>query len=160
MARQVSQIEFKPAEAGAVIEAMARIETAGDGWMNLFPGVPEDQAPVPATGLNAILGPKNPGAVMATWAPPTRGRRGLQAGSVGILHSAGRFAARQLAAIGVPVPEGWPIRQDNPRRGLITQVPIGTPVADVLQWMIAASTALFAFDMTGSWRADFYLPAA
>ena len=107
MARPVQRVEFQPAEPGEVLVAMDSITKAGDGWINLLPGVDSDEAPPRPTGLSAVLAPRIPGAVMGTWAPQSPTRRGMQGATVGLLHPAGRFAARQLASLGAPVPEGW-----------------------------------------------------
>ena len=158
MARPVNKIEFRPTEPADVLAAMATIADARDGWINLLPGVDPDDVPPRPTGLSAVLAPRTPGAVMATWAPQTMTRRGLQGATVGLLHPAGRFAARQLASLGVPVPQGWMIRQDNPRRGLIVIARVDAPNDEVLDWVIAAGEALATLASTGFWRADIYLP--
>jgi hypothetical protein len=160
MAREVRQIEFQPTDADTVLDAMATITDAADGWINLLPGINEDDAPPKPTGLSAILAPRTPGTVMGTWAPQTQGRHGPQGANIGLLHTGGRFAARKLAELGTPLPQGWVVRQDNPRRGLIVIAAIDTPNDEVLQWTIAACTALCSLVTTGSWRADIYLPKA
>jgi hypothetical protein len=137
---------------------MAMIQEARDGWINFLPGVDEDAAPPPPSGLGAILAPRTPGAVMATWAPETQTRRGVQGATVGLLHPAGRFASRQLASLGVPLPEGWVVRQDNPRRGLIVMARLDAPYTEVLDWIVSAGTTLSMLPYTGSWRADVYFP--
>lgn len=139
---------------------MATITRAADGWVNLLPGIDEEQAPTAPTGLTALLAPRLAGVVMGTWAPPTTTRQGPQGATVGILHSAGRFAARQLTTLGAPVPQGWIVRQDNPRRGLIVVASAGSTDDEVLSWTIAATTALCAYSMTGDWCADIFWPRA
>lgn len=158
MARPVNRVEFRPTEPASVLEAMATIADAGDGWINLLPGVDSDEAPPRPTGLTAVLAPRTPGALMGTWAPQTMTRRGLLGATIGLLHPAGRFAARQLASLGVPIPEGWTIRQDNPRRGLIVNARVDTPHDEVLSWIVAAGMALSTLTPSGYWRADIYLP--
>jgi hypothetical protein len=158
MARPVQKLQFKPGEAEQVLDAMTTITRAADGWVNLLPGIDSDEAPPRPTGLTAILAPRTPGAVMGTWIPQKQGRRGLQGATVGLIHPAGRFAARQLASLGVPLPDGWIVRQDNQRRGLIVAVAADTPDREVLDWIIAAGTALCGLELSGEWRADIYLP--
>jgi hypothetical protein len=158
MARPVNKMEFRPEEPADVLAAMATIADAKDGWINLLPGVDPDDAPPRPTGLSAVLAPRTPGAVMATWAPQTVTRKGPQGATIGLLHPAGRFAARQLASLGVPVPDGWTIRQDNPRRGLIVIARVDAPQQEVLDWIIAAGAAVSTLASTGYWRADIYLP--
>ena len=151
-------MEFRPGQAEGVLQAMADITQAGDGWINLLPGIDEEDAPPRPTGLSAILAPRLGGAVMGTWTPQVQGRRGTEGASIGLMHPAGRFAARQLASLGAAVPEGWVIRQDHARRGLILQAPIGAAHLDIVNWIIAAATALNTLPTTGEWRADIYLP--
>ncbi len=158
MARSVHKVQFRPEESGEVLAAMATIREAGDGWINLLPGVDADEAPPRPTGLSAVLAPRIPGAVMGTWTPAKQTRRAILGATVGLIHPAGRFAARQLASLGAPLPDGWIVRQDNQRRGLIVVAPVDTPDSEVLEWIIAAGTALSGLELTGEWRADIYLP--
>lgn len=158
MRRQVERFEFSPTTAGGVLEAMTTISEAADGWINLLPGIDEDQEVSAPTGITALLAPRVPGALMGTWAPEVVTRRGRQGAKIGLLHTAGRFAARQLASLGLPLPDGWVVRQDNPRRGLIVLASLNAPNKEVLDWMIAAGTALCGLETSGMWRADVYLP--
>jgi hypothetical protein len=137
---------------------METITSAGDGWINLIPGIDADEAPPRPTGLTAVLAPRIPGAVMGTWTPQKLTRRAMIGATVGLIHPAGRFAARQLASLGAPVPSGWTLRQDNQRRGLIVVARLDAPNSDVLDWIIAAGTALCGLELSGEWRADIYLP--
>jgi hypothetical protein len=156
--RQVEHIEFQPGGADDVLGAMETINLAEDGWVNILPGIETDDAPPPSMGIGALFSQRARGVVMGTWAPPKKASRGQKVNSIGILHAAGRFASRQLREIGTPVPEGWFIRQDNPKRGLIVEPPAGTPVAEMLNWMVAVLTAFSTLELTGSWRADAFMP--
>jgi hypothetical protein len=156
--RPVQRIEFSPTGAGEVLLGMATIRNAADGWMNILPGIDPDDTPAQPTGLGAILAPKTAGVVMTTWAPPSSNRRGPEGATIGIMHSAGRFAARRLAELGVPVPAGWAVRQDHARRGLIVTAAVEASDAEMLDWMIAATTALCTLTLTGDWVAQIYLP--
>jgi hypothetical protein len=158
MAREVVRIEFQPGQVERVLEAMADITVAGDGWINLLPGIDEEDAPPQPTGLSALLAPRLGGAVMGTWTPQVQGKRGTEGASVGLMHPAGRFAARRLAGLGAPVPDGWLIRQDHARRGLILQASVGAAHSEIANWIVAAGTALNTLPTTGEWRADVYLP--
>lgn len=158
MARTVEKLQFRPGEADGILAAMATITQAGDGWINLLPGIDSDEAPPRPTGLTAILAPRTPGAVMGTWTPQKQTRHSMKGATVGLIHPAGRFAARQLISLGAPVPSGWVVRQDNQRRGLIVVAPVDAPDREVLDWIVAAGTALCGLVMSGEWRADIYLP--
>ena len=64
----------------------------------------------------------------------------------------------RLAEVGVALPEGWVVRQDHVRRGLVVRTPVQTREADVVSWCVRAGTALCRAEMTGRWQAVVYLP--
>jgi hypothetical protein len=161
VARTVEKVEFTPPAPAAVTEAMARLRHAGDGWINLLPGIEgdpigDDRAP----GLANLFGPRQPAVTMGTWMPPPRtGRRARSlAVTVGLLHPQGRPAVPLLAASGTPVPSGWQVRQDHRRRGLLVRVPPDAPDQLVVDWVTEAGTALCAEPTTGEWQAVVYGP--
>lgn len=153
--RPIEELEFVPPEVGEVLAAMAALDGAGDGWINVLPGVPEEEVEeAPRTAFTALFGAPQPPATMGTWVP---GRPG-QGPSVGISHPRGRSAARQLAELGVPVPEGWRVRQDHPRRGLVVVASPGVAHEVVLDWVLRATRALAVMPLTGRWQARVHLP--
>lgn len=162
--RAVEEVEFDPPRCEAVVDRMDRLAAAGEGWINLLPGVPREEAEQHSPGvLSGLLGPAQAPVSMCTWVPAPapgarrRPRRG-DAETVGIMHARGRLAAGQLASLGVPVPAGWTVRQDHARRGLIVVPERGAPHARVLEWTLAAGAALAAVPLTGRWKARVYLP--
>jgi hypothetical protein len=74
------------------------------------------------------------------------------------MHPTGSKAVARLAEAGVSVPEGWVVRQDHARRGLLFQTAPDTDPADIVTWCVQAGTALCLVDMTGQWQAVVYLP--
>lgn len=52
------------------------------------------------------------------------------------------------------VPNGWVLKQDHNRRGLVFDLPKGALVEDILDFMLAASTALSGVLITDRWIAD------
>ncbi len=157
--RSVEELEFRPPTTAAVLDWMRALSEAHDGWMNLLPGVPEDEVEPPSRGVfSALFGTAQPPVSMCTWMPAGGGRGGTGVQSVGILHPRGRRAAPQLAELGVPVPSGWRVRQDHSRRGLIVHPPAGASTPEVLDWMLRAGTALAVAPLTGTWQARVFLP--
>lgn len=153
--RAVEELELVPPGVEPVLARMEELSDAGDGWINLLPGVPEEEVQEPPRSVfTALFGSAQPPVTMCTW---VAGRRG-EAPTVGISHPRGRFAARQLAALGVPVPDRWRVRQDHGRRGLVVRPPVDVPHADVLEWMLRAGAALAMMPLTGSWLARVHLP--
>lgn len=158
MARQVEEFEFTPSATETVVEWMGYLAEMHDGWVNLLPGVPEEEVDEPPrTAFTALFGTAEPPVSMCTWMPARQGHD-RDGATVGIVHPKGRHAASQLSEAGVPVPPGWRVGQDHPRRGLIVRPPAGEPHARVLDWVLRAGTALAAVPLTGTWKATVYLP--
>lgn len=158
--RETLTVEFTPPDYERVAGELDRLREAGNGWINLLPGVPEGAVDVdPPTGLFAFFGNRQLPVTMATVMPARAERRDNEGMSVGIMHPTGPKAVGRLAEAGVTVPDGWVVRQDHARRGLVLGTsPHATP-ADVVAWCVEAGTALCMADMTGEWRAVVYLPS-
>ncbi len=61
--------------------------------------------------------------------------------------------AWKLRDLGLPLPQGWRVTQDHPRRGLVALVPAQVPAADVVDWLLAAAAAVCTVPTTGRWTA-------
>lgn len=160
MSRRVEQVEFAADDPTPVAERMVLLAASRDGWINLLPGVPAElveEQPRPSA-LSGLFGSTALPVTMVTWMPPGKTRRRPPESTIGLLHDRGRFAARQLAQLGVDLPAGWRVRQDHPRRGLVVAVPAPAPPADVVRWMLRAAEAMASVPLTGRWQARIYLP--
>lgn len=148
-------IEFAEDDRAAVVRRMAKLADAGAGWINFSPGLNVEEPPAPRSGMGMLLAARGPLVPMATWAPP----QGREPETAGIEHGQGPKVVRMLAERGVPVPEGWRVAQDHPRRGLVVvPVPgVGDEALDVvLDWLLRASAALCPLPRSGNWRAYCY----
>ena len=57
-------------EAGLALEAMTAMATAGRGWINVNPEIPDD-VDVPTTpGVLAVFSKRGPAVPLGTWTPP------------------------------------------------------------------------------------------
>ncbi len=138
---------------------LASLRDAGDGWINLLPGIVEGTVEVdPPTGLFAFFGTRQAPVTMATVMPARQEHRQAEGMSVGLMHPTGGHAIARLAEAGVTVPTGWVVRQDHMRRGLVLRTTPDAAPADIVGWCVRASTALCMADMTGQWQAMVYLP--
>ncbi len=152
-------MEFTPPDVSGVAGALANLRAAGSGWINLLPGIDEGAVDVQQpTGLFAFFGNRTPPVTMATVMPAKVDRRDGEGMTVGLMHPTGTKAVARLAEVGVAVPEGWVVRQDHVRRGLVLRTPVGAAEAEVIEWCVRAGTALCRAEMTGRWRAVVYLP--
>ncbi len=125
--RETRTIEFWPPEVAGVADSLTTLREAGSGWINLLPGIDEEAAePEPPPGLFAFFGNRAAPVSMATVMPAKKERRDSEGVTVGLMHPTGAKAVARLAEAGVPLPEGWVVRQDHaatrpaaahPRRG-------------------------------------------
>ena len=151
------QLEVFGSAPGPVLDRMAALAAAHRGWVNLQP-VPVDEDAVPPD-RPAFLSAMGPALPLCTWSPgEARGRR-VDAASIGIQHRAGSKAAAFLAEVGHPVPPGWRITQDHPRRGMVVEPPADAALDDVLAWLLDAGEALSIVPVTGRWTVTVFDPA-
>ena len=73
--------------------------------------------------------------------------------TVGLQHASGPRVAWRLRDLGLPVPEGWRVTQDHPRRGLVAEVPPDADNRAVVDWLLRAATAVCQVESTGRWEA-------
>jgi len=157
--RRQKTIGFTPPEVTAVAGELAALRVAGGGWINLLPGIDEEASDVhPRAGLFAFFGNNAAPVTMTTLMPPKKDRSETEGVTVGLMHPTGGKAVARMAEAGVPVPDGWMVRQDHARRGLLLRTPVAVSELDVIAWSVRAGTALCRAEMTGRWRAVVYLP--
>ena len=157
--RRTQTIEFTPPELAGAGDALRMLRDACSGWVNLMPGIDEEATDVhPRAGLFAFFGNQAAPVTMTTVMPPKKDRRDTEGLTVGIMHPTGGKAVARLAEAGVTLPDGWLVRQDHARRGLLVRTPVTVSEDDVIAWCVRAGTALCRAEMTGGWQAVVYLP--
>jgi hypothetical protein len=128
-------IEFRPDHPGPVLSHMAALTEAASGWINVRPIIEAEHQPPPGKRERS-------GSIGAT--------------RVGLQHAGGPRVVATLRDLGLPLPEGWRVVQDHPRRGLVAKLPSGADDGDVLDWLIRAAAALCTVPATGRWRAEIF----
>jgi hypothetical protein len=157
--RRNKTIEFTPPDNAAVAAELQALRAAGSGWVNLMPGIDEEASEIhPRAGLFAFFGNNAAPVTMTTVLPPKKDRSETEGVTVGIMHPTGGHAVARLAGAGVTLPEGWTVRQDHARRGLLVRTPVAAAEPDTIDWSVRAGAALCRAAMTGRWRAVVYLP--
>jgi hypothetical protein len=146
----VEELLFRVEDVQPVVDAMAELAD-GSGWLVLHAAVEDDDLP-PPPAFAGLFSAKGPDVPELSWVPGERGRR-PQPLAVGIRHGAGPKAKRTLAEQGHAVPDDWFVVQDNPRRGLVANVPDTAAHADVLDWLLKAAAILANAPLSGDWRA-------
>lgn len=154
---QPEVFEFEPASPGELLARMQRLSERHTGWINLEPEVYADDVPEPSRGLLSIFAPPAPPVPLGTWTPAPPPRRGrAQPATIGVQHPTGRRAKLPLLDAGHPVPAGWVVLADHPRRGLVVAVPPGVGHAEAAAWLVRAAALLSVIPVTGRWRAAVY----
>jgi hypothetical protein len=158
--RDVDRFEFTPPAFERVTGYLHHLTEAGEGWINLLPGVEldEDEQQTMPPGLFSLFSNRQPPVTMATLMPARPTRRAADGVTIGLMHPTGGKAVARLAEAGVAMPTGWLVRQDHPRRGLVVLTSHGTPEIESIDWALRAGTALCRQKMSGAWQAVVYLP--
>jgi hypothetical protein len=146
--------EFDALAPTAVVGCMRELATSRDGWVNLQPLVDEEDVPPTSVGVLGWISAKGPSVPEATWVPGEKKRNGAVApDSIGLQHGGGPRARVALAEAGTPIPAGWKILSDHPKRGLVVTLPEGTDPKAVVDWLITAARVLSPIDLPTRWVA-------
>ncbi|MGI9605941.1 MAG: hypothetical protein ACR2P0_07350 [Acidimicrobiales bacterium] len=127
---------------------------AGSRWCNLDLEVDEDQHSGDSV-LFGFLAARGPSSPFATVMSAERGKR-PRPPEIGVQHRAGPKSVAQLASAGVTVPEGWFVRQDHPRRGLVVEVGEDTSAPTLTSWVLEVMFALNRAETTGAFRFEIH----
>ena len=152
MTLQPELIDFEADLTEAVVAAMGALADGG-GWINLRPAVDPEHLP-PNGGKPRPLSAVGPLVPLCTWTPAQLGRRPTPP-LIGIQHSAGGKAKPFLGRLGLEIPQGWRVTQDESRRGLVVAVPPSTGADEILGWLLQAGAALCTLPFHG-WVAAVY----
>lgn len=143
---------FARDERGPVLAAMGELARAARGWINLQPAVQADDVPAPPSLIERIFSARGPAVPIGTWVPG----EGSQPASLGVQHGLGTKAEGRIVAAGIRGPATWRLRQDNPRRGLVVELPADESVETILGWLLEVLECVTDRKLTGQWRASIY----
>lgn len=134
--------------------ALAALDGVGDGrgWCNVSPVVEEEVADMKVNYFGLRL---NKGVTVASFVTVLPRRGVAQPSTLGVLHSRSRLGKERIATMlnGAP----FVITQDHNTRGLLLEVPVGTPSSQVLTAMCSLTEALCDYDFTGRWTMSQFL---
>lgn len=155
MAVDHTSVLFTGDDTSEVLSCMEDLAARSDGkgWLNLQPWVDQEDQPPPSP-LGRMFSARDPEVPLATWVPRHRRGRSDVAATIGISHPTGRFGVRRLADGGVQLPQGWVVRQDHTRRGIVFELPDGARAVDVLTFLMAAIEVLSGVHVDDRWIAD------
>jgi hypothetical protein len=148
------EFEFVDHDDAGLLARMAEVKASGSGWINVEPIIDEEYEP-PEPGPFAFLGGSTHKVPTITWVPGKRASDGtVKPTTVGLQHASGPRVAWRLRDLGEPLPEGWKVTQDHPRRGLVAAVPVDADDQAVIDWLLRAASLVCTVQSTGRWRAS------
>jgi hypothetical protein len=151
-------IDFTLDDPSPLLERVRDLADRRNGWVNVQPVPPDDDIATRRgkAGVFALLAGRGPELPVATWVPGELTRKGLTPDSVGLQHAGGPKARFRLADEGVPIPDGWRLLADHPRRGLVLELPEGTSADQAIEWLLRAAVALAPDELPRRWVALVY----
>jgi hypothetical protein len=154
------ELGFTVPDDPELLRTMGELATAGAGWINLEPVIEEEHEP-PQPGPFAFLGGSTHKVPTVTWLPGRHLPNGTtKPTTIGLEHASGPRVARRLHDLGCPLPDGWRITQDHPRRGLVAVVPPDSDHRAVADWLLRAATLVCTVPSTGRWIASVHTGSA
>ncbi len=158
--REKETFEFTPPDVDRLVGFLTVLTAAGAGWINLMPGVrvEEDQRASVNAGVFALFGNRQAPVTMCTLMPASPKKAAHDGVTIGLLHPTGNKVIARLAESGIALPDGWVVKQDHNRRGLVVRARHGATESDIIDWSLASGAALCREEMTGRWQAVVYLP--
>jgi hypothetical protein len=142
-------LDFSRDDAGMLRDAIASFEVA-KGWINVTPGIPSDAVADDRSLFSWLVGARPQVAPLVTWMPDEK-HAGV--GTLGVLHARGQLTSQELAALDVP--EGWMLRQNHARRGLLFFVP-SIDADQLCTTMLRFSDYLATVATTGRYLAEVF----
>lgn len=151
---QPEVVEFDPLILETIVGRMATMVERRGGWVNFEPMIPEDEEMPTIGGVTGLFSNRGPAIPLCTWTAPAESRKGVVGPqSIGIQHAFGTNAKARFAEVRLAIPEGWRMRSDHPKRGLVIELPADEDVGAALDWLLAAGEALVTVPVTGRWTA-------
>ena len=149
-------IEFRRQDPSEVVEAIEALAARGDGsWVNIEPII--DRADLdavkPGNPLLRLLSSRGPLIPFGTYVTASPTAKRPDVAQVGLQHGAGQRAVAQLAQHGIECPPDWVQLDDSPKRGMVFRVPDDQPIDDLVEWVLAAATALSQVRIREHWSA-------
>jgi hypothetical protein len=150
-------VEFSAERRAPIVTVMRSLLHDRDGWINLQPAVYPEDLPDPAPVLTRVFSPRGPEVPLGTWVPGARKRGGrVEPVSLGLQHHGGPKALWRLRDAGHPMPSGWRMLADHPRRGLVLEVPADEDPDVTLVWIIRAAGLLSEVELPDTWHAGVF----
>ncbi len=151
----VREIEFRAGDVSTVAEAMDELKSKGKGWVNIGPGLTEEQIaglPRPSS-LGQWFSGRGPAIPMGTWTPSKK-----RPAMLGLEHGTGPKALDRLKGAGILLPAESRKVQDHAKTGIVLEVGDGVSSAELVTWVLTAGKALCPIEIDDHWVAQVHTP--
>ena len=133
----------------AIEEWLKAILDAGNGWAHLRPVGADEAAMLVHQSFKVKLAEQPPQLPQATLVVPKTRKRGKRKPiEIAVSHMKGQPCAHEL-----DLPERWRIREDDPGRGLLIEVPADTEPRELVTNIAKATAALSTLEIIPEWKA-------
>jgi hypothetical protein len=142
-------LDFSRNDAAMLRDAISSLAVT-EGWINVTPGIPSNAVADDRSLFSWLVGARPQVAPLVTWMADER-HAGV--GTVGVLHARGQLSSGELAVL--EVPEGWVLRQNHARRGLLFFMP-SIDADRLCEAMLRFSDDLATVETTGRYMAEVF----
>ena len=147
-------------DPGGLVEVLDEVAGAPGAWVNVEPDV-DDSLRTEVSGLFAWFSARGAQVPVGTFVAGTS----RDVPSIGVDHGSGRGAGDRLREAGLSAPDGWLLRQDHPKRGLVWEAQHQEPrLADqtghepLAQFLMEATALFCPLPTDGRFRISVHTP--
>ena len=147
-------------DPGGLVEVLDEVAGAPGAWVNVEPDV-DDSLRTEVSGLFAWFSARGAQVPVGTFVAGTS----RDVPSIGVDHGSGRGAGDRLREAGLSAPDGWLLRQDHPKRGLVWEAQHQEPrlidqtgLGPLAQFLMEATVLCCPLPTDGRFRISVHTP--
>jgi len=147
-------------DPGGLVEVLDEVAGAPGAWVNVEPDV-DDSLRTEVSGLFAWFSARGAQVPVGTFVAGTS----RDVPSIGVDHGSGRGAGDRLREVGLSAPDGWLLRQDHPKRGLVWEAQHQEPrlidqtgLGPLAQFLMEATVLFCPLPTDGRFRISVHTP--
>ncbi len=147
-------------DPGGLVEVLDEVAGAPGAWVNVEPDV-DDSLRTEVSGLFAWFSARGAQVPVGTFVAGTS----RDVPSIGVDHGSGRGASDRLREAGLSAPDGWLLRQDHPKRGLVWEAQHQEPrlidqtgLGPLAQFLMEATVLFCPLPTDGRFRISVHTP--
>ena len=147
-------------DPGGLVEVLDEVAGAPGAWVNVEPDV-DDSLRTEVSGLFAWFSARGAQVPVGTFVAGTS----RDVPSIGVDHGSGRGGRARPREAGLSAPDGWLLRQDHPKRGLVWEAQHQEPrlidqtgLGPLAQFLMEATVLFCPLPTDGRFRISMHTP--